>query len=159
VMGWSSEADGESLLTHGNLTGVAIAVARTAQAIIALVMLTHAGARLGAGTQPLPQVSPLAIDAVEGMFVPTVPYVASWPPLIATSLTGLALCTPILDRAPRRYRLGLLLGAGYWAAVTGIYAALFADLRAGGFTPGDRGCMYDDCWPVGIQQALLAAPL
>jgi len=93
------------------------------------------------------------------MFVPTVPYVASWPPLIATSLTGLALCTPILDRAPRRYRLGLLLGAGYWAAVTGIYAALFADLRAGGFTPGDRGCMYDDCWPVGIQQALLAAPL
>lgn len=151
--------DSETLVAKRDRTTIALAVSRTVQTIVVLVLLAQAGAKLGFGTQPLPQVDPLAMHSVDGTLAADVDPAASWLPLMATTLIGLALCTPVVDRPSRPYRLGLLLGASYWLVVTAIYALAMSDMRSGGFTPGDRGCMYDGCWPAGIQQALLVVPV
>lgn len=129
------------------------------QTVVVLVLLALGGAGLGFGVQPLPQVSPIARNSDSGVLVATLDPTATWLPLLGTTLVGLALCTPLVDRRPRCYRLGLLLGACYWATVTVLYAVVMADLRSGGARPAERGCLYEDCWPAGIQQTLLAAPV
>lgn len=149
----------ETLVAEQETTGSGVAVSRTIQTLFALGFLTYAGAMLGFGVQPLPKVNPVgAVDSGTGGLVASLNPSATWLRLTVVTVIGLALCTPFDDERRLRHRLGVLVGAGYWVAVTAVFALLMSDMRSGGFTPGDRGCVYDGCWPAGVQQGLLAAP-
>lgn len=128
--------------------------------MIAFGLLTNLAWRLGYGQHvPLNTVSP-RVESSSELTGGLLPYGSSGSWLIYLALVMVTLCLTVLPvRTPTFLGVGQGLSALYLAATTYFFASFQQDLAAYQAEVFGPGCLYEGCWPVGMQQYLLPAPI
>lgn len=128
--------------------------------IIAFGLLTNLAWRIGYGQHvPLNIVSP-RVESSSELTGGLLPYGSSGSWLIYLALVTVTLCLTVLPvRTSMFLGVGQGLSALYLAATTYFFASFQRDLAAYQSEVFGPECLYEGCWPVGMQQYLLPAPI
>lgn len=128
--------------------------------MIAFGLLTNLAWRIGYGQHvPLNTVSP-RVESSSELTDGLLPYGSSGSWLIYLALVTVTLCLTVLPvRTSTFLGVGQGLSALYLAATTYFFASFQQDVAAYQAEVFGPECLYENCWPVGMQQYLVPAPV